>query len=90
MYSGTSGLNLKTLLENQGAVDRAVAIEEQFTALEAILNKVPLPLSEHIYEPEVREQLLLLIQGIEILHESLGKSMGMLELQLGFNSRDGD
>ena len=90
MYSGTSGLNLKTLLENQGAVDRAVAIEEQFTALEAVLNKVPSPLSEHIYEPEVREQLLLLIQGIEILHESLGKSMAMLELQLGFNSRDGD
>lgn len=90
MYSGVSGINLKKILEDQGAVDRAVAIEEQFVALETVLSDIPTPLYEHIYEPEVKEQLQLVIQGLGILHESLGKSMGLLGLQLGFNSRDGD
>lgn len=90
MYSGVDGTNLHSLLKDQGGVDLAEGIEVQFNALETILDQIPSPLSEHIYDDTVREQLLLLVQGLNLLHSHLEKSMGLLELQLGFNSRDGD
>ncbi len=90
MYSGLEAYNLKQLLEEQGATDLAQGIETQFQALEAILSKLPAPLSKHVTEPEVRNQLLLLVEGLTLLSRSLEQSMNLLELQLGFNSRDGD
>lgn len=90
MFSGVEGSNLYSLLKAQGAEDLAEGIDEQFIALEKILQQLPTPLSQYLHDQEVREQLLLLTQGLNLLHTLLAKSMGLLELQLGFNSRDGD
>ena len=90
LFSGAKDYSLFALLSDHGAIDLAEGIEQQFVALEALLAQVPAPLSHHINEPAVREQLLLITQGISLLHKSLDKSMSTLELQLGFNSRDGD
>ena len=90
LYSGVKAYSLFQLLKEEGADDLAEGIEQQFVAIETVLAQIPTPLSRHISEPEVRDQLLLVAKGIDLLHSSLDKSMSALELQLGFNSRDGD
>lgn len=90
MYSGVAGANLKALLEEQGAIDLAQGIEEQFVGLEKILNDIPTPLHQHIKDVSVREKLLLVSEGIELLGKSFAQAMKLLDVQLGFNSRDGD
>lgn len=90
MYSGMDGSNLKTLLEEQGATDLAAGIEEQFIGLEKLLAQIPSPLYQHVHDGQVRNDLLMLAEGIEILGKSFAQSMKLLQIQLGFNSRDGD
>lgn len=90
MFSGVSGLNLKQLLEENGIADRAQAIETSFNSINKLLSELPTPLYLHIHDENVRAQLLQVSAELTELHEHLGKSMNELELQLGFNSRDGD
>ncbi|PIE25147.1 MAG: hypothetical protein CSA60_01255 [Neptuniibacter caesariensis] len=90
MYSGISGVSLKSVLTEQGAEDLATDIENQFILLEKALEQLPAPLSKHIHEAEVREQLFLISEHIEKLGKKFAKGMKLLEIQLGFNSRDGD
>ncbi|WP_067868551.1 imelysin family protein [Neptuniibacter marinus] len=90
LYSGLKDYNLFQLLKEEGANDLADSIEQQFITIETTLGKIPTPLSLHLKEPKVKEQLLLIAQELKQLHESLDKTMPALGLQLGFNSRDGD
>lgn len=90
LYSGINTYNLFQLLKEEGATDLAEGIEQQFITIESALTKLPTPLSQHIKEPAVRQQLLLISQELEQLHTSLDQSMPALGLLLGFNSRDGD
>ncbi|MCP4597983.1 imelysin family protein [Neptuniibacter sp.] len=90
MFSGVSGLNLKRLLEENGVTDRAEAIETSFNSINKLLAELPSPLYLHVQDEKVRVKLLQVSAELTELHEHLGKSMNKLELQLGFNSRDGD
>lgn len=90
MYSGVNAYNLSLLMREQGEVGLADKIETQFRSIESGLSKLPSPLSKHLQEASVHKQLLHISEQISQLHNNLEKSMNMLELQLGFNSRDGD
>lgn len=90
MYSGINGTNLRMVLAGQGAQALSDDIETRFMRIERALEKLPAPLSEHILKTEVREQLLTLSEELEQLGKKFAESMKLLEIQLGFNSRDGD
>lgn len=90
MYSGVKAYNLSRLMTEQGEAELAKNIEVQFSSIESNLNKLPSPLSKHLHDPSVHSQLLQISLEISQLHNNLGTSMNTLELQLGFNSRDGD
>jgi predicted lipoprotein len=90
MFSGPKDYNLYQLLTEEGSAPLANNIEQQFISLETLLGRLPTPLYKHINEPKIRELLLQATEEINQLHAELDKSMSSLQLQLGFNSRDGD
>lgn len=90
MYSGLEGANLYGLLKEQGAIDLANKIEQQFTELEHLIEGIPTPLEQHIHDEVVRNKLQMLAEGIERLGKYFETSMKHIQIQLGFNSRDGD
>lgn len=90
MFSGISGSNLSTLLQQQGQETIAATIEQQFKQIEQHLAALPQPLSRHINKPAVRKQLITLVTEMETLHTAFLAAVQALNLELGFNSQDGD
>jgi predicted lipoprotein len=90
MYSGIEGTNLSTLLQQQGHEAIAVRIEKQFKQVEQQIASLPQPLSRHITKPSVRKQVMVLIAEMETLDNAFSAAVQALNLELGFNSQDGD
>ena len=51
---------------------------------------MPAPLAETLTQPKTHAQLLQVAAELKQLSEQLNTAMGVLNIQLGFNSRDGD
>ncbi|WP_027853484.1 imelysin family protein [Marinobacterium litorale] len=87
LYTGESaGLDL--MLKQQGHAELAEEIEQRFRQIEASLE----PLGDSLVAALGREysSLLELTAQFKSLDESLNQAMQALDVQLGFNSRDGD
>ena len=87
LYTGESaGLDL--MLKQQGHAELAEEIEQQFRQIETSLA----PLGDSLVAALGRDysSLLELTAQFKSLDESLNQAMQALDVQLGFNSRDGD
>ncbi|BBB24659.1 imelysin family protein [Amphritea japonica] len=89
LYSGTTN-NLDSLLRQQGRAAQADNISTLFTRLEKRLETVPGPLITSLYQPETVGELLQISDTLQQLDRGLAAEMLALNIQLGFNSRDGD
>ena len=89
LYSGIDN-NLVMLLRSQGATEQARRITEQIGLVEAQLNHIPEPLIDHLNDPVTATKYKTLSDELKILHIQLLEAMQTLEIQLGFNSREGD
>ncbi len=90
LYSGTGEQFVLALLHQQGETALAAAIEAQFVSLEQQLNQLPAPLASQLNSAATQQQLQQLAADLKTLHQQLTRAMQQLDVQLGFNSRDGD
>lgn len=90
LYSGTDEVNVKQLLAEQGSTAQAEDIEQQFITVESRLQQIPAPLITQMKQGDTIEQLQHLSTELKQLHQKLSSAMQPLNIQLGFNSRDGD
>lgn len=89
LYSGTQPISVKTLLGASGDTQRAFDIEAGFKIISAELALVPI-ITELSITPQVHHQLLQVSDHLKALQSDLELAMQTLNIQLGFNSRDGD
>ncbi|WP_404419151.1 imelysin family protein [Marinospirillum sp.] len=89
LYSGLEPVNIKTLLAAEGEEDFAEKIDRQFDHLQKQLAAMSPPDRPQL-DQKLDRQLRELETGISDLYEQLELAMGVLNIQLGFNSRDGD
>jgi predicted lipoprotein len=89
LYSGTSH-SVDTLLREQGRAAQADNVSTLFTTLEQQLRAVQAPLVTSLNQPDTVNQLLQLGDTLQQLDRELSAEMITLDIQLGFNSRDGD
>lgn len=90
LYSGTDKTSVKQLLAKQGNPVLADEIEQQFIAVQAQLKQIPSPLIRTLQQEGNAAQLYQLSAALKQLHLKLSTAMQPLNIQLGFNSRDGD
>ncbi len=89
LYSGTT-TSVDSLLREQGRTAQADNIITLFNRLETQLEAVPAPLITSLYQPETVSQLLQISDALQQLDHLLSAEMIAMNIQLGFNSRDGD
>lgn len=82
--------SLAQLLQQAGAAELADDISRRFEQINRQLAQVPAPLAETLTQPKTHAQLLQVAAELKQLSEQLNTAMGVLNIQLGFNSRDGD
>ncbi|MEH6579830.1 MAG: imelysin family protein [Amphritea sp.] len=90
LYSGTGNTSVRQLLEQQGGQTLANDIDIQFDTIEQQLGQVPAPISASLKQPQTQQQFRQLAAELKILHQQLSTVTQLLNIQLGFNSRDGD
>lgn len=89
LYSGTTN-SLDSLLREQGRAPQADNISTLFNSIEAQLTTVQAPLVDRLSQAETVKQLLQISNALQQLDRELSAEMITLDIQLGFNSRDGD
>ncbi len=89
LYQGTEP-SVDSLLQQADAADLAQAIRLSFSQLDQALNQIQAPLKTALTRPESHAQLTSIAAQLKQLGEQLDTAMGALDIQLGFNSRDGD
>ncbi|WP_299199522.1 imelysin family protein [uncultured Amphritea sp.] len=89
LYSGTKK-SVDSLLRQQGRAAQADNISTLFNAIEQQLQAVQAPLITSLHQPETVKQLLEISAALQQLDRELSAEMITLNIQLGFNSRDGD
>lgn len=89
LYSGTQPLSVKTLLEASGDSGSAQLIESEFKTISEQLAVLPAIIDLKI-TAAIRQQLLQTTEHLLVLQNTLEQAMQTLNIQLGFNSRDGD
>jgi hypothetical protein len=90
LYSGDSASNQTNGLSALLSKKQDLAIKAQFAEVNRDLSKLPSPLTEHINKAETYAALNGVRESIQLLRESIEKSIASLGINLGFNSRDGD
>ena len=90
LYSGSEGISVKQLLAEQGSKVLAEEIEQQFITVAAQQQRIPAPLIKQLKQGDTAEQMQQLSADLKQLHQKLSTAMQVLNIQLGFNSRDGD
>lgn len=88
LYSNTSPLNVEDVLADNGQSDLATEIDALFEKAQAQLAPITEP--ANTVTPKQREQMLAAADTIRALKNNLLDAMQLLDVQLGFNSRDGD
>jgi predicted lipoprotein len=89
LYSGTQPLSVKTLLEASGDSGSAQLIESEFQTISEQLAALP-AITDLKITATIRQQLLQTTERLLVLQNTLEQAMQTLNIQLGFNSRDGD
>ena len=89
LYSGTVPISVKTLLAKSGEAALAETLEQEFILLKGQLNSIDEVEQNNLSEMQY-QQLLDVAGGLKQLQTSLNTAMHALNIQLGFNSRDGD
>lgn len=89
IYSG-GDKRVRTLLEQQDKHQLAAKLEAQFIDVERQLTVIEAPLYTTLTNAQTSAQLVQLSDTLKALHISLLTAMQALDVQLGFNSRDGD
>lgn len=89
IYSGGDN-RVSDLLQQQGEATLANELEAQFGEVEKQLAEIPGPLYLTLTEGQAADRLQQLSDSLKTLHIGLLTAMQTLEVQLGFNSRDGD
>ncbi len=90
LYSGQGDASFKALLSNAGHQALADSIEANFVSVEKDLKAIPRPMFTTLEQPATRQQLRDLSAKMKTLQYALSDAVQLLDLQLGFNSRDGD
>lgn len=88
LYSGTHGSSTKALLAIEDAT-LAESIDRQFSALLNKLQHIP-EIESTLVSDNQRARLIEVASDLKNLHVDLEQAMALLNIQLGFNSRDGD
>ncbi|MCV6587695.1 MAG: imelysin family protein [Marinobacterium sp.] len=78
------------LLKLEGASEQAERIEQRFQSLISQLKAVPAPLYRSVKTPEHYQQLRQISVDLKAQTNDMEAAMKPLNIQLGFNSRDGD
>lgn len=89
LYSGAGDTTVRVLLAESGSEALATSIEAQFAELEALLTTLSEPVDMK-YSKEAFNQLVVAQQKLKRLSDALIAAMKPLQIQLGFNRRDGD
>ncbi|MCV6609259.1 MAG: imelysin family protein [Amphritea sp.] len=89
IYSGGEN-RVKAMLENQGDTALAEELDTLFKDADRQLAEIPGPLYTTLTEGQTAAQLIQLSDTLKVLHIGLLTAMQKLDVQLGFNSRDGD
>ncbi|MCJ8299829.1 MAG: imelysin family protein [Pseudomonadales bacterium] len=89
LYSGVALASTKALLIETGSAELAEIIDRQFSALLLQLQAIAEPRNMQ-YEQRQFSQLAQVQQQLKQLSDNLLASMKVLQINLGFNRRDGD
>lgn len=89
LYQGTEP-SVDELLKQAGAAKLAAAIRTRFATIERKLSQITSPLKIAITQPAPHAELVEVAAELKQLSEQLDSAMDVLDIQLGFNSRDGD
>ncbi|SFF79440.1 imelysin family protein [Neptunomonas qingdaonensis] len=89
LYSGTHPVSVKTLLEASNDSERAADIETSFKMITAQLAQLP-AITQMNITAQMHQQLMQVSDHLKTLQNHLELAMQTLNIQLGFNSRDGD
>ncbi len=89
LYQGTDA-NVFQLLQQAEAGQLAEDINSTFKQLDAQLAAIDTPLKAAITQPDAHAQLQQVTRLLKQLSEQLDSAMQVLDIELGFNSRDGD
>ncbi|MGY8868907.1 MAG: imelysin family protein [Pseudomonadales bacterium] len=89
LYSGTQPTSVKTLLEAAGDKLNAQAIEAEFSLISEELKNIPAVTQLNV-TTDTHQTLLRTSDQLKALQGKLATAMQTLNIQLGFNSRDGD
>ncbi|MGB0465911.1 MAG: imelysin family protein [Pontibacterium sp.] len=90
LYQGNPHHSLKALLAAEGQKVLSEQIGHSFDTLKIQLEQIPTPLYQAVKDPASHQQLRLISVQMKQLHQQLETAMKSLNIQLGFNSRDGD
>ena len=90
LYRGSDTSSVKALLQAEGQGALAQTIDSHFSELDQQLAAIEKPLYDAVKDPKGHQQLRAISDQMKILHVELEQAMQVLEIQLGFNSRDGD
>lgn len=90
IYRGDNNASVKALLINEGQSDLAETIDQHFGTLDTQLAAVKMPLYKAVKDEHAHQQLRAVSDQLKVLHKELEEAMLALDIQLGFNSRDGD
>ena len=90
IYRGDNNASVKALLINEGQSDLAETIDKHFGTLDTQLAAVKMPLYKAVKDEQAHQQLRAVSDQLKVLHKELEEAMLALDIQLGFNSRDGD
>jgi len=88
LYSNTEPTNVASILAENGQKTLASGIEKLFVKVEAQLAPITEP--TETVTAEQRAQIIAASDTVKALKNSLIDAMQLLDIQLGFNSRDGD
>ncbi|WP_114418256.1 imelysin family protein [Marinospirillum perlucidum] len=89
LYSGLEPISVKSLLTAEGEGGFAESVDQEFDRIQAQVASLSEPEAAEI-DPQLDRQLRELETAISDLYEQLELAMGVLNIHLGFNSRDGD
>lgn len=90
LYRGNDRASVKELLITEGQGEMANQIDDAFRSLDKQLAAVQPPLYKAVKDQDNHAKLRTISTDMKALHQQLEQAMRKLNIQLGFNSRDGD
>lgn len=90
LYRGNDRTSVKALLIAEGESELANQIDTLFQQLDSTLNSIDKTLYLAVKNPADHATLKQVSDQMKVLHRQLEEAMQKLNIQLGFNSRDGD